>query len=76
MCQKCVDLVKQYYPELPEDDYGDLLMSATAFPFGGPETVERQLKELREKTDGTLQGAIRFACEELLRQSTTLGERG
>ncbi len=65
MCQKCFDAVKKYYPRLPEKHYGDLLMGATAFPFGDAETVERQLKELIEKTDGTLEGAYAFAAAEL-----------
>lgn len=69
MCKKCIALVKKFYPDLPESDYGDLLMSATAFPFGGPEIIEEQLRELREKTDGSLWGAIAFANQELLKQA-------
>jgi hypothetical protein len=65
MCEKCVEAVKKWYPELPEDQWDDLLMDATCFPFGSPEMVEKQLKELREKTDGTLGGAIIFANEEM-----------
>ena len=61
MCEKCLLAVKKYYPDLPESDYGDLLMSATAFPHGNHETVERQLKETREATDGTLAQAIGYA---------------
>lgn len=64
MCKECADLAKKYYPDLPEEDLGELL-SATAFPFGDPAYLEKQLIELREKTDGTLHGAIVFAHEEM-----------
>lgn len=43
-------------------------MSATCFPFGGPEDIERQLIELKEKTDGTLLGAIAFSDTQLEQQ--------
>lgn len=65
MCQKCVDAVKKYYPKLPKKHYGDLLMNATAFPFGQPEYIAKQLKELRRKTDGSLDGAITYAHQQL-----------
>ncbi len=65
MCEQCNELVKKYYPNLPEDDYGHLLMSATCFPFGGPKYIEPQLKELVENTDGSLGAAIAFADKQL-----------
>jgi hypothetical protein len=65
MCEKCVEAVKRWYPELPENQWSGLLLGATCFPFGGPEQVEEQLKELREKTDGTLRGALKFADDEM-----------
>ena len=64
MCQQCTDLVKKYYPELPDDHYGELLINATAFPHTDPNDspyLENQLKELIENTDGTLGGAINYA---------------
>jgi len=61
MCEKCLLAVKKYYPDLPESDYGELLMSATAFPFGHGETIEKQLKEASEATDGSLNQAIGYA---------------
>ncbi len=61
MCQKCVEAVKKYYPHLPEDKYGDLLMSATGFPFVSVEIVEEQVKKLAEKTDGTIEAAVAYA---------------
>jgi len=65
MCQKCADLVQKYYPKLSDEQHGALLFNATCFPFGNPEDVERQLKELVEKTDGTLDGALAFADTEM-----------
>jgi hypothetical protein len=61
MYQQCVDLVKKYYPNLPEKDYGNLLMGATCFPMGGPEYIEPQLIELIENTDGSLEQALGYA---------------
>ncbi len=43
-------------------------MSATCFPFGSPERIDVQLAELREKTDGTLRGALVFADADLDKQ--------
>ena len=61
MCEQCLAAIKKYYPNLPESDYGELLTSATAFPFGHGETVERQLKEASEATDGSLMQALGYA---------------
>jgi hypothetical protein len=65
MCQKCVDAVKRYYPDLPESDYGTLLLGATAFPFGGPDIIEKQLAEVLAASDGTLDGALAYAEREM-----------
>lgn len=67
MCEKCVEAVRKYFPNLSQEDYGELLMGATCFPFGPPEMVEAQLKELQEKTDGSLLGALAFADAELIK---------
>jgi len=72
VCDKCNELLDKYYPHLSEEDRGHLLISATCFPFGGPEDVERQLIELKEKTDGTLQGALSFADTELWKEMESL----
>jgi len=69
MCQKCVDAVKKYFPNLRKKDYGELLMSATAFPFGSAAYVEGQLKQLAHKSDGIL-GAIAYAHKQLDEQMT------
>ena len=65
MCKKCVDAVKRHYPKLPKSQYGNLLMSATAFPFGSPAYIEKQLRQLRKHTDGTVDGAIAYAHRQL-----------
>ena len=64
MCEKCVELVDKYYPSFSDQEKSDLLICATCFPFGQPEDIERQLKELVDNTDGTLDGAMSFAEKE------------
>ena len=68
MCEQCVLAVEWHYPNLTDEERGEVLMSATCFPFGSPELIEEQLVELKEKTDGTLRGALVFANAELDRQ--------
>lgn len=68
MCEQCVLATEWHYPHLSEEERGDILMSATCFPFGSPELVDAQLEELVEKTDGTVFGAVAFAKAELDRQ--------
>lgn len=70
MCDQCALAVEWHYPDLTDEERGELLMSATCFPFGSPEQIEAQLVELKEKTDGTLLGALGFADMELDRQMT------
>jgi len=54
-------LVKNHYPHLEDDLVYDLLIETTCFPFGDYEAVEKNLIELIENTDGTLEGAMEFA---------------
>lgn len=61
MCQKCVDLVEKYYPSLPREQYGELLVGATCYPLGTPEEVEQNLIEALENTDGSLEGALWYS---------------
>ena len=70
MCEQCALAVEWHYPHLTDAERGEILMSATCFPFGSPEMIDAQLAELREKTDGTLLGALVFAHAELDRQMT------
>ena len=65
MCQQCLNHARRIFPSLPESDIGELLFGATAFPFAEPGTIERQLLELKEQTDGTLNGMLAFADHEL-----------
>lgn len=49
MCQGCVDAVDRVFPGTPENEYGDILMSMTAFPFErDPAKIERQLRTARK----------------------------
>ena len=74
MCQQCIDVVAKHYPNLDENEVGDLLMSATSFPSGTPEEIEKQLLELKENTDGSLDAAINYANERLLVQMDRIKE--
>ena len=65
MCEECKNLIDQYYPDLSNGDQYELLFGATCFPFGGPESIEPQLKELIENTDGSLQAALCYANNQL-----------
>ena len=61
MCQQCLNHARRIFPNLPDSDIGELLFGATAFPFAQPETIEKQLLELKEQTNGTLNGMLAFA---------------
>ncbi len=55
MCQKCLDLVKKYFPRISTNNRSTLLWECTCFPFGDPiEHLEPQLKAIanRRKKDG------------------------
>jgi hypothetical protein len=63
MCDKCIEAAHRYFPKVKDSDIGDLLFSATCFPFGCAGDVERQLRNLsrRKKYDGTLATAAAMA---------------
>jgi hypothetical protein len=65
MCQKCLDAVKAAFPEMPEAQYGDLLMGATCYPFGSPEQVAQNIAELRGAGIVTLDGALGYAARKM-----------
>ena len=65
MCKKCVKLSIKYFPDLTEEERGELLWGATAFPFSKPDYLENQLRELVKKTDGTLQACLAYADAQL-----------
>ena len=50
MCQQCYDNLNKLLPnEMSWDDKVNVLWNYTAFPAGGPETIERQLREFVER---------------------------
>ena len=49
MCQQCLDALNKHFPNLPEEEAGDLLISQTAFPMGSAIQIERQIAELANK---------------------------
>ena len=50
MCAECLNSVQEIFPDIPESEVGNFLMNCTAFPLAGPETIKKQLQELRAKT--------------------------
>ena len=40
MCQKCIDLLNEYFPTTTEEVKMDVLWNETAFPFSDPNTPE------------------------------------
>jgi len=58
MCQKCIDAVKETWPDLPEENYDDLLTGATCFPFGSSEEVRNQLIDIGKKSNYNLEFAL------------------
>lgn len=61
MCQKCVDALNKYYPDVPDDQVGTFLMCTTCFPAGDADTIARQLQEMYEATDGSIGAAYEYA---------------
>lgn len=41
-----LELVKKYFPDVSDEEADFILWEKTAFPVGGLEVVEKQLKEL------------------------------
>ena len=67
MCQKCIDAVKKFWPDLPENQYSDLLWNITCFPFGDHNDVLSQVKEMAEKSGCNLDKAMAIANEQTKR---------
>lgn len=65
MCQQCVDALKKFWPNLPENRWMDLLMGATSFPAGCGEQVAKDLEEMAIKSGQDIEKAFTIACEEL-----------
>lgn len=49
MCKRCLDAVKEIFPDVPDNEVGDFLFGCTCFPFGNPEHVRDQLVEMKSK---------------------------
>ena len=75
MCEQCYELSVKYYPDFTDEERGELLMGATAYPFAYPDTLEKQLIELREKTDGSLLGALAFADAEMTKAAASVARQ-
>lgn len=65
MCETCVGALKKWWPNATEEQGMVLLWNATAYPMGGPETIERQLREASEETGQDVGLALAFADIEL-----------
>lgn len=72
MCAKCVDVVKEVFPDVPDEEIGSFLMNCTAFPFVDPEVIDKQLRELRARTDNYKQcyGLVEADMEREMKLST------
>lgn len=64
MCDKCVEAVKMYWPDLPLEQYPELLWGATCFPFGDHEMVANQVREMAGKAKCDLHVALAIADQE------------
>jgi len=76
MCHECQSLAERYYPDLSNEDRYEVLIGATAFPFASPRTLEVQLRQLRRRTDGSLDGALAYADRALFKTSEWLRTKG
>lgn len=64
MCKRCVDSVRKHFPDCPDEEMGDFLFTATAYPAGDHECVERQLAEHKAAGCTTWTQAMQRADEE------------
>jgi len=71
VCIKCVEALAETFPDVPENEAGDFLMSCTAFPCCDPETLLAQLKALRAQTSD-YKACYRIVEDEMERQSKML----
>jgi len=65
MCKQCVTAVRKHWPDLSDDQYGDLLWCCTAFPFASPEVIESQLEELARLSGCDIEKAKAIADSEI-----------
>ena len=67
MCQKCVDAIKKYWPDLPEEDWRHLLWGATPYPCGSAEDVVQAIRQMAERSGCDVGLACAIADTELER---------
>ena len=65
MCKICADAVNEYFPDTPDSEYGDFLMTATAFPACDGNHVRKQLKEHKEAGCVTYKDAMTRAMNQM-----------
>lgn len=63
--KELVEVVVKYYPDISDEQMGNLLWEATCFPFGTLGMIEKNLQDHIRETDGTVQGAIDRSMEML-----------
>lgn len=51
MCQKCLDSLKEIFPDATKKECSELLWEHTSYPFGGPEQVREDLLQHRAELD-------------------------
>tara|TARA_B100001778_G_scaffold330827_1_gene334014 strand:- start:34134 stop:34388 length:255 start_codon:yes stop_codon:yes gene_type:complete len=68
MCQKCQDLVDELLPDISKEDLGRFLWSATAFPMAGCDILQKQIREMVERSGGDVDKAIALAHEDMDRE--------
>ena len=49
MCRACAEACREIFPEVPDDEMGDFLISTTCYPFGEATQVRSQLVTNRDK---------------------------
>lgn len=65
MCKSCVDAVRHFWPEMPDDEIGNWLYGATGFPFWTPEQLWRECATLKRKIGANYAAAYGIADHEL-----------
>jgi hypothetical protein len=60
-----IDLVKKYFPSFSVDDCYEVLWTTTCYPFGNSKDIEKNLQELKENTDNTVEGMIKYTYNKI-----------
>lgn len=58
--------IKEAWPGLPEDEYPDLLLNITSFPFGKAAQVLEQLTRLHKESGGDIDKAMDIVDAEMM----------